>query len=169
MTSLTQPEVQEIDSQISGIRSKRGRIMEGLRLIFEQSIKRSNGYTVDLDEATFIIRGWQDRTKETTPVIYIVDDNQNRSRNAGCLRNYDWVIQLYVHYHGDNLIEFEEFIADVEECIDDNNTIAQQINKMEVENIISDGQLFASEDTAEHHLAQITLGIIYTRKARNPR
>lgn len=169
MTSLTQTEVQEIDAKISGLRSKRARIMEGLRLIFKKSIKRSNGYTVDLDDSTFVIRGWQSRTKDNTPVIYIVDDNQIRPRNAGSIRTYDWVIQLYVHYYGEDLLEFEEFIADVEECIDDNNTIAQQINKMEVENIISDGQLFSSEDTSEHHLAQITLGIMYTRKARDPR
>ena len=169
MTSLTQPEVQEIDSKISGIRSKRGRILEGLRLILQKSITRANGYTVDLDEATFVMRGWQDRTKENTPVLYIVDDVQTRPRNAGQIRGYDWIIQIYAQFHGDDMIAFEEFLADIEECIDDNNTIAQQINKMEVEGIISDGQLFASNDTDEHHLAQITIGVIYTRKARNPR
>lgn len=168
MAILTQPEIIVIKNKIIGIKSKRGRIMEGLRLILE-TITKNRGYTQTLDEATFVIRGWEDRTKDNTPVIYIVDDNQLRSKNAGQIRNYDWVINLFAHYYGEDLIEFEEFLADIEECIDDNNTIASEINKMEVEQIISDGQLFASNDTSEHHLAQITLGILYTRKARNPR
>ena len=169
MATLTQIEIQEIDSKISEIKSKRGRIMEGLRLIFEKSITKANGYTVNLDEATFNVRGWRDRNSYNTPVIYIVDDNQVRSRNAGCGRTYDWTLQVYTHYYGEDLIAFEEFIADVEECIDDNNSIAGQINKMEVENIISDGQFFSSEDTEDHHLAQMTIGITYFRNARNPR
>lgn len=168
MAALTLLEVQAIQLKINPLRSKRVRILQGLKLLLN-TITKDRGYTHTVEEAGFDVKTWRDKTAEQTPVIYIVDDTAQLIKHAGCIREYTWTIRLFGVLKGKDLIDFEEFIADVEECIYDNNTLFGQVNKMECNQVTTDNQLFSELNDSGAHLYEIELGVEYTRNARSSR
>lgn len=168
MATLTQPEIQEIYNQVKDIPSYRARILETMRLILN-TITTNRGYSKNVCEVSYDVKGWQSKSEDQTPVIYLIDDVTDITRHAGCIREYRWRVRLYgVFKGGDNsIIDVETFITDIEQCIYDNNTLANQVNKMEVDSVATDNQLFSvQQDT---HLFEIVVLVEYTRKARDAR
>lgn len=168
MSRLNQAEIQAIDAEISPITSKRARILEAMRLIL-QTITTIKGYSESVCEVSYDVKGWQEKSEDQTPVIYIIDDTTEITKHAGCIREYEWRVRLYGIYRGgdNSIIDVEKFITDIEQCIYDNNTLASQVNKMEILTVTTDNQLFSvQQDT---HLFEIVVGVEYTRKARDAR
>jgi len=166
MSVLDQAQVIAIHDQIKNMQSKRGRIMEAIRLIL-QTITTANGYTENVCEVTYDVKGWRDKSEDQTPILYIIDDATSVTRHAGCVREYIWQIRIYGVYRQGDILKLEEFIADVEQCIYDNNTLISEVNKTEVVQITTDNQLFSVQN--QTHLFEMVLAVEYTRSARNSR
>ena len=166
MACLTRPEINYIRDKVDGLQSKRAQIMESLRLTLE-TIKKKRGYDNDLCEASYDVKGWDAKSEDQTPLLYLIDDTTSVVRHAGCIREYTWNIRLYGVYRQGDMLAFEEFISDVEQCIYDNNTLNSLVNKCEVISITTDNQLFSAQ--TDTHLCEIVCAIEYTRKARNAR
>jgi hypothetical protein len=168
MAILTQVEIIEIKDYIVTIPSKRARLLEAMRLILE-TITTGRGYSKTVCEVSYDVKGWETKSEDQTPVIYIIDDTTDITRHAGCIREYRWRVRLYgVFKGGDNsIVDLEKFISDIEQCIYDNNTLASEVNKMEIDQITTDNQLFSVQQ--DSHLFEIVVTIEYTRKARNSR
>ena len=168
MATLPQPEIIEIKNEISAIPSQRARILEAIRLILS-TITTGRGYSKTVCEVGYDVKGWQTKSEDQTPVIYIIDDTTDITRHAGCVREYRWRVRLYGVFKGGNnsIIDVEKFITDIEQCIYDNNSLAAEVNKVEVDSIATDNQLFSvQQDT---HLFEIVLLVEYTRQARDAR
>jgi len=166
MATLNQAQIIAIHDKIKNIQSKRARIMEGLRLILE-TITTVNGYTENVCEVTYEVKGWKDKSEDQTPVLYIIDDATTITRHAGCVREYVWQIRIYGVYRQGDILKLEEFISDVEQCVYDNNTLASEVNKCEVTQITTDNQLFSVQN--QTHLFEMIVSAEYTRKARSSR
>lgn len=162
------PQVQSIQAQLALLHSKRAKIMQGLKLLLP-TITKTNGYTSTVEEVSFDVKGWRDKSAEQTPVIYIIDSLTKIVRHAGTVREYDWQIPVFGCYKAVDIITFEEFISDIEQCIYDNNTLFGQVNKMEVDQVLTDNQLFSELNESGTHLFEISLLVQFTRHARDSR
>lgn len=167
MPSVTPAKCQEIEDSVAGLKSRRMKILESLRQVLN-TITVANGYCHDICEASFDVNGWQDRLEGDTPVIFVVDDKVNRiERMAGRQRQYYWRVLLFGVVKGFDIYEFEQHIADVQQCIEDNTTICCSVSQTEIDSITTDNQLFSiKEDT---HLYEITLEIRYIQCHGDPR
>jgi len=166
MAQLTTIEVQEIQAIIEPLKSKRARILVALQMLLK-TVTKDRGYTQNMADVTFNVKGWRDKAKAETPVMYIIDSVNNIKRHAGTVREYVWRLEIFGTCREMEFIEFEEFLADVEQCLDDNNTLFGQINKMEVLSIPTDNQLFSELDNSGVRLFSMDIDIEYTRNARN--
>lgn len=162
---LDRTELNAIYNQVKDISSRRARIMESLRLILD-TLKISNGYTQDVCEVSYNVKGWKDKAEAETPVIYIIDDTTHIVRHAGCIREYVWTIRLYGLFRQGGIIDLEQWLSNVEQCILDNTSMAGQVNKTEVVQIVTDNQLFSVQN--ETHLFEMVLNMEYTRKYDDP-
>jgi hypothetical protein len=153
-------------AEIQAHQSKRIRVLEALRLILA-TITKDNGYLTDVMEVSYDVKSWRDKSVGQTPVIYLVDDTTFLVTHAGCIREYQWMVRLFGVIRERTIIEFEQFMADVEEAIYDNNTLFGQANLMRVENISTDNQLFSEIDGT--HLFEMETKILYTRKYNKPK
>lgn len=165
MAALTIIEVQAIQTTINTLRSKRARILKGLQLLL-QTITMDRNYSDTVEEVSFNVKGWRDKTTDQTPVIYIIDDATDIVRHAGMIREFSWKIPIFGVVKGVDMMAFEEFIADIEECIYDNNSLFGNVNKMEINSISTDNQLFSQMMDDGPHLFELVLDIQYTRNAR---
>ena len=165
-STLTRPEINHFRNQILSLGSKRARIMEALRLILT-TIHTKRGYSQTVCEVTYDVKGWDSKSEEQTPVLYIIDDTTSIVRHAGCIREYTQNIRVYGVYRQGDILKFEEFIADVEQCIYDNNTLLSEVNKTEINQITTDNQLFSVQN--DTHLFEMVVSVEYTRKAREAR
>ena len=163
MAKLSNTEIQEIQTTVNQYRSKRMRILKALELILA-TIDKNRGYASNIIEVSFDVALWRDKSNGETPIIFIVDDTTNITRHAGCVREYAWRVRLFGVVRDADIIDFEEHIADVETCLYDNNTLAGQVAKVEVDEIITDNQLFSELEGT--HLYEMILSIEYTRNAR---
>jgi hypothetical protein len=166
MAALSMAKVLEIQAILNAKKYKRTRVFVGLIELLK-TISKTGGYETNVDEVLDDVESWEERAKERSPVIYVVDDDTRLVRHAGCVREYTWLFKLYVVVRDDDTETMENLIGDIEECIDDNNTLLGQVNKMEIPRILTDGQLFKRR--AHVQLTEMTVEILYTRGARSPR
>lgn len=165
MASLTIPEVEAIQTTLNAIKYKRARLLKGLFLLLE-TITKARGYVHSVDEVSFNVKSWRDKSRMQTPVIYIIDDRTDIKRKAGrTCWEYTWSIPLFCVVRDDDIFDLENFIGDVETAIYDNNSLFGNVSKMEVVTIITDNQLFSEIDGV--HLAEITVDLEYVRDARS--
>lgn len=159
MACLDAVKRQEILDAVAGLKSRRMRILEALRLMLE-TITKTNGYCHDICEAKYDVNGWRDSLEGDTPVIYVVDERVNKiERMAGKQRQYYWKVILFGVVKGFDIFEFEQHIADVQSLIEDNIGLPPLFSQIEVDAIRTDNQLFSEkEDT---HLYEIELEIRY--------
>lgn len=156
----------EIVCNSSEIKSRRAQILVVLKDVLS-TIKKSNGYTLSVDEVSFDVNSWNARTSSNTPVIYIVDDIDTTEIKAGKTRFVDWKVQLFGVVKKRSFIEFEQFISDIHECIEHNYNLGGVISKVEVTGIKTEGQLFSEKE--QTHLFEIDLKIEYVRCHGNVR
>jgi hypothetical protein len=166
MAQLTIPEVQQIQALIAPIRSKRGRIRRAVKELMA-TITKSRGYSIDVVEASYNVKGWESKAAPETPVIYIIGDTQQIVKHAGRIREYTWTLRLFGVVRERTIEELDEFLADIEESIDDNNSLFGEVNKVEVPEVSTDNQLFSEFDGT--HLFEVVIDVEYTRAARAPR
>ena len=162
------PQVQAIQAILVPMPSKRARILRGVEELLK-TVTKDNGYNIGLQNVSFNVKGWQDLPEDQTPVAYIVDSNTLLIRHAGCVREYVWDIEVFGCVKGRDIWDFENLIADIEEAFDDNNTLFGQVNKMEVENILTDNQLFSQTQNNGAQLFSMIIKMEFTRHARRPK
>jgi hypothetical protein len=168
VASLTQSEVADIQTALASLKSKRARIMVALKSLLA-TITKDRNYTQNVMSVGFDVKGWRDKTEEQTPAVYIIDSNYRITKHAGCIREYEWTIPVFGVVKGIDIVAFEEFLADLEEAIYDNNTLFGQVNKMEIDQTLTDNQLFSELNDSGAHLFELTLNVEFTRRARDPR
>lgn len=127
-------------------RSRRGKILLNLQKQLE-TITTGNGYTNNIYKVTTDTRNWSDTPEPETPVIYIVDESTGYTYHAGKTTEREWNIALYGVMKNKSQIEMEEFIADVEECLMKNVTLAFDgvgvVSHSRITDIVTDGQFFS--------------------------
>lgn len=167
MPCLDYTKMQEIVANVSSYKSRRMKILEALRLLLE-TITTANGYSKDISEASFDVKNWQSRLEGDTPVIYVVDDGTPAiERMAGRQRQYKWKVLLFGVCKGFDIVQFEEFLADIQECVEINGALGGIVSKIEVNNITTDSQFFSiKEDT---HLFELELQVEYIQCHGDPR
>lgn len=131
-----------------------------------KTITKANGYTKTVNTVDIDIKDMQGVQEHESPAIFILDVNQSKKKGVSKLREITWNIALYGVVRGETLVSFEEIIADIEDAIEDNFTLAGSASKAEVENIATDNQLFADTGT---FIFEMELVINYTRCHRSPR
>ena len=148
MACIAPADMQAIVDKVSGLKSRRLRILKALQCVLD-TITENNGYCHDICEASFDVNAWRDRLEGDTPVIFIVDDKVNNiQRMAGRQRQYRWKVILFGVVKGFDMDEFEQHIADVQECLEDNGALGGIASQIEVDAIRTDNQLFSEkEDT----------------------
>jgi hypothetical protein len=161
-------QVQAILAVTNAIPSKRGRILKALSLLLP-TITKTNGYNNSAEGVSFDVKSWADKTEDQTPWIYIVDDKTQITRHAGQMREFVWDIRLFGVLKGKDIMTFETFITDIEQCIYDNNSLFGNVNKMEVEEVTTDNQLFSEINDSGAHLFEMVVKMEYTRSARDAR
>lgn len=165
MADLTQPEWDAIQTQVNTLKSRRMRILKALQLIL-QTITISRNYSKSVEDVRMDSKSWKDVSAPETPVIYIIDDIVQIERHAGKTREYVWTVRLFGVMKETTLEEFEEFIADVEQCIEDNSHLCGMVNKCEVQQVLTDNQMFDNTNT---RLFEIELRCEFIRCHQNPR
>jgi len=78
-----------------------------------------------------------------------------------------WRILLFGVCKGMDIIEFEEHLADIQECIEHNGYLGGIVSQIEIDGIRTDNQMF-SEKT-DTHLYEMELEIRYVRCHGNAR
>lgn len=168
MPAIPIPTVQQIQADLATMPSKRARLLKGLEYLFK-SVTKGNGYIVGAENVSFDVKGWRDLPADQTPVVYLIDGVTLPVRHAGCVREYVWDIEVFGCVKDKDIWTFESFISDLEQAIDDNNTLFGEVNKMEVENILTDNQLFSQIQENGAQLFSMIVKLEFTRRARNPR
>lgn len=159
MACLDPVKMKEIVDSVAGLKSRRMRILEALRQVLE-TITEQNGYCHDIDEASFNVNDWRARMEGDTPVIFLVDDQvKDIQRMAGKQRQYKWKVILFGVVKEKCIEEFEQHIADVQECIEDNGYLGGIVTKIEVDAIRTDNQLFSEREHT--HLYEMDLQVEY--------
>jgi len=166
MPQATVGQIDIVVAKIAGIKSRRAKILTALFEILKL-VKVSNGYTHTLQNVSFDVRGWDTVIEAECPMIFIVDDKTTGiKRHAGRQREYVWQIRLFGIVKERTLIEFEEIITDIEDCIENNYTLAGTVSKAEVNQVVTDNQLFSEKDGT--HLFEIEVSAEYIRCHGNP-
>ena len=165
MADLTQPEWDSIQAECNVFKSRRMRILKAIQLILK-TITTDRGYSMNVSDVTMDSKSWKDVSAPETPVIYIIDDMVQIERHAGKTREYVWTVRLFGVLKETSLEQFEEFIADVEQCIEDNSHLAGMVNKAEIQQVLTDNQLFDNTNT---RLFEIELRCEFIRCHGSPR
>lgn len=158
-------ELTDIQNMANAFRSRRLRILKALQAILK-TITVVNGYTRDVQDVRMDTKSWRDVSAPETPVIFLVDDQVQIVRHAGRQREYTWTIRLFGVMKETTLEEFEEFIADIELCVEENNHLAGIINKCEINQVITDNGLFDNTNT---RLFEMELKCEFIRSLQSPR
>lgn len=158
-------QLQTIQNDANQYKSRRLRILKALEGVLN-TIKKEDGYTNTVNLVTFDSKSWRDMAAPQTPSIFIIDDIVQIVRHAGKTREYVWTVRLFGVVKEFTLEEFEEHIADVEECIEQNSHLAGIVNKCEIQNVITDNQLF---DNTNNRLYEMELRVEFIRCHENPR
>jgi hypothetical protein len=152
-------------------RSRRARILKNLQRQLE-TITTANLYAHTVHKVTTHVRNWDETPAAETPCIYIVDETTNYLYNAGKLLEHEWFVALYGVMKQKSQLEMEEFIADIEECLNKNKTLGfpdspGPVAYMKIKNIITDNQLFSEVEGSQ--LFKVIVEIKYTGCIDNPR
>lgn len=158
-------ELTDIQNMANQFKSRRLRILKALQAILK-TITIANGYTRDIQDVRMDTKSWRDVSAPETPIAFLVDDTVQITRFAGKTREYIWTIRIFGVVKEYSLDEFEEFIADIEQCIEDNNHLAGIVNKCEINQVITDNQLFDNTDT---RLFEMELRVEFIRCLQSPR
>lgn len=165
MSDLTQLEWDTIAAELAPLKSRRVKILIAIQRILE-TITTSRGYSKSVVEVRMDAKSWRDVSAPQTPVLFIIDDIVQIQRFVAKNREYVWTVRLFGVLKETTLIEFEEFIADVEQCIEDNSHLCGQVSKCEVQQVVTDNQMFDNTDT---RLFEVELRCEYRRCHQNPR
>lgn len=157
--------IELLHAEILNFKSKRLRILRAIEATL-QSIKKEDGYSNTVNLVTFDGKSWKDIADPQTPAIFIIDDMVQINRFAGKTREYKWTVRLFGVCKGFSLNEFEEHIADVEECIEDNSFLCGFAARTEINQVVTDNQLFDNTDT---RLYEIELMVDYVRCLTHPK
>ena len=158
-------EFERIQAECNTFKSRRLKILKALEQIL-LTITKDNGYTNDVRTVTFDTKSWRDMSAPQTPALFIIDDIVQIQRFVSKTREYVWTVRLFGVMKEYTLEEFEEFIADVELAIEDNSHMAGMVNKVEIQQVITDNQLFAN---TKNRLFEIELRMEYIRCQGSPR
>lgn len=144
-------------------RSRRGKILVNLQRQLE-SITTGNGYTNTVYKVTTNLKNWSDTPEPETPVIYIVDESTSYTYHAGTTTEREWAVALYGVMKNREQTDLEEFIADVEECLTKNVTLAFDgagpvVSHIRIHEIVTDNQLFSEIEGSQ--LFKVALTIRY--------
>lgn len=162
---ISQQELNDIAAAVQPYKSRRIKILKALEAILN-TIKKENGYTETVNEVTFDTKSWRDMPAPRTPAIFIIDDVVQVQRFVGRGRDYTWTVRLFGVVKEFTFEQFEEHIADVEECIEDNSSLCGVVSKCEINNVITDNQLFESSN---NRLYEMEIQVEYRRCLGNPR
>lgn len=165
MAHLTIPEYEAIQALIAPLRSRRMKIIKSIQQILT-TITVDRGYVHNIKDVRTDAKSWRDVSAPETPILFIIDDMVQIVRHAGKTREYTWTVKLFGVVKETTLEEFEEFIADVEQCIEDNSHLAGTVSKSEVNQIITDNQLFDNTNT---RLFEMDIQCEYIRCQGSPR
>lgn len=158
-------QLEDINAMANTFKSRRLKILKALEATLN-TIKKEDGYSNTVNLVTFDTKSWRDMAAPQTPSIFIIDDIVQIVRFAGKTREYVWTVRLFGVVKEFTLEEFEEHIADVEECIEDNNHLAGIVNKCEIQNVITDNQLF---ENTNNRLYEMELRVEFIRCLGNPK
>jgi len=111
-----------------------------------KTISIANGYKSNIKLVSFDVQLWRDLQESQTPSCFIVDGFDARKRQAGKTRFVTWVMDLFGTYKQTDIFSFEEFLADIQQCLEDNAVLAGTVSKVEVNGIRTDNQLFSGRD-----------------------
>lgn len=158
----------QMDAIIELVTPFKSRRLKAIYALIEtlKTIKIENGYTADIQDASIDVKGWQDKSAQQCPCIFVVDDIVSIIRHAGKSREYTWNIKLFGVTKEMSFQQFEEFIADVEEVIEDNSHLCGVVSKCEINNVITDNQMFNQTDT---RLFEMDIQLEFIRCVGNPR
>jgi hypothetical protein len=162
---IPMPELEAIQASVSVYKSRRLKILKAIEATLS-TIKKEAGYTNTVNTVTFDSKSWRDMAAPQTPAIFIIDDMVQINRFVGKTREYTWTVKLFGVVKEFTLEEFEEHIADIEECLEDNNHLAGMAAKVEVQQVITDNQMF---ENTNNRLYEIELKIEFIRSLNNPR
>lgn len=163
MAQLTIPESVAIQAIIQPLKSKRLRCWRGLIELLK-TIDTTRGYSRSIVECDTDQKDWNEVLAAHTPRLEVFLNDQQTVYHAGCIREYTYEFMIYGITRDIDLDAFELFIADVEQCINDNNSLFGQANKMECPTIITDQQFFPRIDQAR--MFAMTVKVEATRTAR---
>lgn len=163
MASLTPVEAQAIQAIIQPFASKRYRCWKGLMELLK-TITAARGYSRSVVSVDSDAKDWAQVDTPNTPRLEVFLDEQTRVTHAGCVREYTYTFMIYGYTKGLTLEQFELFLADVETCVNDNNSLFGQANKMEVPYVLTDQQFFPRIDKSRSFA--MTIQVEATRNAR---
>lgn len=166
MSQITIPEAQAIQAIIEPLASKRLRCWFGLIELLK-TVTKANGYSLDTVEVDADQKDWGAVPAHNCPRLEVFLNEQNMVKHAGCVREYTYDFVIYGLTRDIDLQAFEIYVADVEQCINDNNSLVGQANKMEVSMILTDQQFFPRVDKAR--MFAMTVQVETTRTARQAR
>lgn len=166
MPKLTETQFSSIQAKVADHKSKRLRILLSLKEVLN-TVKKANGYSHNIVHVGFDVQAWDAVMSYDTPTIFIVDDSTQIKRHAGKLREYSWLVKLYGVCKELYFEQFEEFISDIEECIESNFNLAGSCTKAEVNQVLTDNQLFSEKENT--HLFEMDIIVDYIRCHTNPR
>ncbi len=151
--------------------SRRAKILKNLQAQLE-TITVEHGYTRDVYKVTMDVKGWRDTPEAETPTLYIVDDSTHYQYHAGRTTERTWTVSIFGVMRNCTQLELEEFISDVEVCLQANVTLymaesGKVIDHHRITGIVTDNQLFSEIDGTQ--LFKVTLDLIYTACVDNPR
>lgn len=159
------PDLQAAQAEIEQLKSRRLKILRALEFTLN-TIKKSAGYSNDVPTVTFDAKSWKDMPDPQCPAIFLIDDIVQINRFVGKTREYAWTVRLFGVVKGFTFNEFEEHIADVEECLEDNCHLIGFASKCEINNVITDNQLF---DNTNVRLYEMELRVEYIRCHTHPK
>lgn len=167
MPLATNEQQMQIQARIEDYRSRRAKIMVAIKE-YLKLITKANGYSHSIQNVTFDVRSWDTVIESETPIIFVVDDKTTDIvRHVGKTREYTWMIKLFGIVKNKTLVEFEEVLSDIEECLENNFNLGGVVSKVEIDQIVTDNQMFSEkEDT---HLFDMELSVEYIRCHGNPR
>ena len=157
---------EEFLTECNTIKSRRGRILCMLAKVLN-TISENRGYCLDVCDVSFDVHSWNSVLESETPKIFIVDDTADVERKAGRTRFYTWKVLVFGVVKEKEMEEFEEHLADVQECIEINGHLGGVVNKTEVNSIRTDNQLFSEKENT--HLYEMEVQLEYVQCFADPR
>ncbi len=156
---------------MEAVKSRRGRIMDALKAQLDTIIK-GELYATTCYEVSFNVKNWYQKPEAETPVLYIIDKREARKYGPGKTLEISWFVDIYGFMRGRSQEQMEEFIADIDKCLDLNRTLSFNgerglVNHHRVADIITDNQMFSEIEGSQ--LFCISLEILYTRCVDDPR